>query len=276
MEKQIIDKILEIIKNCSTHDGWAQQAKVCSQCKKEGIDLKELGGTKKVFTLLEKTKNIEVSKDSHELPILKVKEENNMDTIKSKKDKKGLFKLGYVANHPHSRKEDNCITILSKIAGHEISLQKVDEFIESNEFKLEYFDNENNHVPNETEALEKSFMLPIKDRNNGNIYGVFSRQTLHDNFTGVIWQTTSIGGLERYGKINSTSIEEFKRIAQNKEITEGNIMKYIIDKVEYRNGGGYAKFPDGKNVTKENGKYAIFQTKLKTKSKTPIIGIFSK
>lgn len=119
-------------------------------------------------------------------------------------------------------------------------------------------------------------MLPIKDQYNGNIYGVFSRRTLKENFIGVFWQTTSIGGLERYGKINSTSIEEFKRIAQNEEITEGNIMKYIIDKVEYRNGGGYAKFPDGKNVTKDNGKYAIFQTKLETTSKTKIIIWFTK
>lgn len=66
----IIEKILSIISE-SLKDGWAQQAAVCKKCKERGIDLKEYGGTKAVFSQM--SEYIEISRDSNNLPTLRPK-----------------------------------------------------------------------------------------------------------------------------------------------------------------------------------------------------------
>ena len=73
MEERVRRIIFDIIsKECFRFDGWAKQASVCAECKKKGIDLKEMGGAKKVFAQL--TDFVEVGKDNANLPILKLKE----------------------------------------------------------------------------------------------------------------------------------------------------------------------------------------------------------
>ena len=52
LEDGIKKQILCIIAEASMQDGWAKQAVVCSECLKQGIDLKIYGGAKNVFPQL--------------------------------------------------------------------------------------------------------------------------------------------------------------------------------------------------------------------------------
>lgn len=67
----IREKILQIVKDFSQKDGWAKQATVCLNCKRQDIDLKAIGGPQRVFSEL--TEWIEKDVDSHNLPILRLK-----------------------------------------------------------------------------------------------------------------------------------------------------------------------------------------------------------
>lgn len=261
LKNKIKEQILGIIAERSIYDGWAKQADVCSQCKKQGINLKEYGGPKIVFPLL--SDYIEISSDSARLPILKlkenslVKEDSNTANVQSETEekKKGLCRLGYVRNLPRKDKTFSCLDALSKLANRDVSLPEINTFIESDNFKINYFDSDKNITSNEDEAVLKKFVLPFKDKCDGDIYGEFSRKDLDANFVGVFWRSTSIINLQKYGTINPRSIDDLKTMSQNEHIEESNIFKYVISDVEYLNGAGYAKFEDGTIVSKESGKF---------------------
>lgn len=105
LENEIKEQVLRIIAETSIHNGWAKQATVCLQCQKQGVNLKEYGGAKIVFSQL--SDYVEISSDSDRLPILKlkgnsfVKDGSITTSIQSEaEEKKGLCRLGYVRNLP--------------------------------------------------------------------------------------------------------------------------------------------------------------------------------
>ena len=283
LEDSIKKQILCIIAEASMQDGWAKQAVVCSKCLKQGIDLKIYGGAKNVFSQL--SEYIEISSDTHRLPILKlredslVKDSSNPTNVQfeAKAEKKGLCRLGYVHNLPKKDKPFSCLdALLMLVDNQNITLQEINTYIESDDFKIEYFDSNKNQISNENEAVIKRFILPFKDKYNGNIYGEFSRKKATDNFLGVFWYSTSIISLKKYGEINPQSINDLRYISQNESITESNIFNYVISDVEYLNGAGYAKFTNGGQVSQESGKFARFKTCLRTKSGNAIFIWFTK
>ena len=198
LEDGIKKQILCIIAEASMQDGWAKQAVVCSECLKQGIDLKIYGGAKNVFPQL--SEYIEISSDTHRLPILKLREDSlvkdrSIQTnvqFEAKAEKKGLCRLGYVHNLPKKNKPFSCLDALLVLVNRNITLQEIDTYIESDDFKIEYFDSNKNPTLNENEAITKRFILPFKDKYNGDIYGEFSRKKTTDNFIGVFWYSTSI------------------------------------------------------------------------------------
>ena len=282
LENEIKEQILRIIAETSVHDGWAKQAVVCLQCQKQGVNLKEFGGAKIVFPQL--SDYIEISSDSDGLPILKlkknsfIKEGSTATNVQSETEeqKKGLCRLGYVYNLPRKDKKYSCLDALSKLANRNVTLQEINTFIESDDFKINYFDFDKNITSNEDEAVVKRFVLPFKDKCDGDIYGEFSRKNLNANFVGIFWYSTSIINLQKYGTISQHSIDDLRNISPNEHITESNIFKYVISDVEYLNGAGYAKFEDGTIVSKEFGKFARFKTNLKTKSGAQVFIWFTK
>lgn len=282
LENEIKEQILRIIAETSKDDGWAKQAAVCLQCQKQGVNLKEFGGAKIVFPQL--SDYIEISRDSDGLPILKlkknsfVKEGSTVTNVQSETEEKkhGLFRLGYVCNLSGKDKKISCLDALSKLANRNVTLPEINAFIESDDFKINYFDFDKNITSNEEEAVVKRFVLPFKDECDGDIYGEFSRKDLNANFVGVFWYSTSIINLQKYGTINQRSIDDLRTISQNENITESNILRYVISDVEYLNGAGYAKFEDGTIVSMESGKFARFKTNLKTKSGTQVFIWFTK
>lgn len=282
LEDGIKKQILCIIAEASMQDGWAKQAVVCSECLKQGIDLKIYGGAKNVFPQL--SEYIEISSDTHRLPILKLREDSlvkdrSIQTnvqFEAKAEKKGLCRLGYVHNLPKKNKPFSCLDALLVLVNRNITLQEIDTYIESDDFKIEYFDSNKNPTLNENEAITKRFILPFKDKYNGDIYGEFSRKKTTDNFIGVFWYSTSIISLKKYGEINPQSINDLRYISQNESITESNIFSYVISDVEYLNGAGYTKFTNGDQVSQESGKFARFETCLKTKPGNAIFIWFTK
>lgn len=282
LEDKIKEQILSIVAEASIYNGWAKQAAVCLQCCKKGINLKEYGGAKNVFSLL--SDSIETNRDSDNLPILKLKERrfikdsSRPTNVQSEvKDRKiGLLSLGYVSNLHRKDKKTSCLDTLLKLTDQNVTLQEINAYIDSDDFKIDYFNNEGEIVSNEDQAFIKRFILPFKDKRGGDIYGEFSRKDLKNNFVGVYWYSTSILNLQKYGTITPQSIEALRAISQNEDISESNIFRYIIGNVEYLNGAGYAKFDDGTIVSKDTGKFARFRTSLKTKLGTSIFIWFTK
>lgn len=282
LENEVKEQILRIIAEASIHNGWAKQATVCLQCKEKGVNLKEYGGAKNVFSQL--SDDVEISSDSDRLPILKIKKNSFVKgssittnvLSEAEEKKKGLCRLGYVCNLPRKGKTFSCLDALSKLANRNVTLQEINTFIESDDFKIDYFDSDQNITSNVDEAVVKRFILPFKDKCDGDIYGEFSRKDLNVNFVGVLWRSTSIISLQKYGTISQRSIGDLRTISQNEHITESNIFGYVISDVEYLNGAGYARFEDGTIVSRESGKFARFKTNLKTKSGTKVFIWFTK
>lgn len=181
-------------------------------------------------------------------------------------EKKGLFRLGYV-NLKRNEKGQNCITKLSQIIGHEIQLDEINSFIESDDFILEFID-KNWIVTDEDTSTGFRFKLPWIDAKGNDIYGYF--QKIDSGFAGVKWVT----GLRNYGYINPICWEKLKALCGN-DITESTIGKYITSSIEYYNGAGHTKFRDGTAVTSEKGKFIRFNTSLSINGET-LVGWFTK
>lgn len=274
IEENVKIKILSIINDITSESQeWAKQALVCLRCQKMGIKLKEHGGTKKVFSEL--SNYVETNLDSDGLPILKLKKKdsfvNNLITenteIKAKDDKKGLCSLGYIRNLTQKNGLNSCVDFLSKLIEQNITLQEIDTYIEYD--KIVYLDF-NGNPTSENKAVVKRVYLSIKDKYNGYIYGEFNRENTTNDFVGIYWYSTSILSFEKYGKINSKSIENLKQISHNKDITESNIFSYVTG-VEYLNGGGYSKSREGCKISLKDSKFCRFKTSLKTQSDEPIL-----
>lgn len=186
-------------------------------------------------------------------------------------EKFGLLKLGTVTNLKTNEKGQNCISILSLLLGRRITLKEINTFIESENFSLEYIDKYGN-ATDKYSCIGFRFKLPWQDVKWNNVYGHFSKNG--SIFNGVIWGGKKIVNLRKYGYINQTCWEKLKTLCGN-EITESFIGEYITSDIEFYNGAGYTKFPDGTVVTSETGKFIKFNTSL-TVNNEALVGWFAK
>lgn len=188
--------------------------------------------------------------------------------------KKGIYKLGYVKNAKKNESGENFISFLSKIVGRNISLSELNDFVESDNCILEYYDEKFNRTSREF-GLTLKFKTPFQNRRKEDIYGVFTRKSCDDSFWGVNWESAK--SLSNYGTIHPNSITALKELTSNNEISENDFKKYIIDEsFVYINGAGHNKFPNGDEVNEANGKFVIFKTKLSTHGGKKILGWFTK
>lgn len=188
-------------------------------------------------------------------------------------EKKGLFKLGKVKSLAYNERKQNCMTYLSRLVGREISLEELDNFIESHKFHVDYL-NENGESCKEEEAYSFRFKLPWKTRDKKMIYGCFSRFKLDWSFVGVNWITeteTFNFGRKHIVPLCWSKLEELTGLS----LSERTIKNYITSEFQYCNGAGYTKYSDDTPVTLEAAKFIKFETSLKYKNKT-ILGWFTK
>lgn len=182
-------------------------------------------------------------------------------------EKTGLFKLGFVKNLKPNDKGQNCISILSQIIGHEIQLDEINSFIESDDFICDFID-KNGIVTDEDTSTGFRFKLPWQDAKGNEVYGYFSKADF--GFVGVRWVT----GLRNYGFIDKTCWEKLKSIS-GIDIEESTIGKYITSSIDYYNGAGHTKFTDGTVVSSKTGKFIKFNTNISVNGEV-LVGWFTK
>ena len=186
-------------------------------------------------------------------------------------EKTGLMKLGFVKNLKPNTNGENCISVLSKITGQKVSLKDINEFIESELCKIEYSDQNGNSCTIEN-ALVLKFQLNRKSKNGDYIYGVFRRKDTTGNFMGITWEITKTP--KSLGIVNNNSLTNRWAIAEctSEEIED----VFGVKSMEYLNGAGHNKFPDGTVVDEKNAKFIRFKTTLKNHDGKILYGWFTK
>ena len=186
-------------------------------------------------------------------------------------EKTGLMKLGFVKNLKPNTNGENCISILSKITGQRILLKDINDFIESELCKIEYSDQQGNPCTIEN-ALVLKFQLNQKSKNGDYIYGVFQRKDTTGNFMGITWEITKTP--KSLGAINENCLANLCAIA---DCTINKIEDiFVVNSIEYFNGAGHKKFPDGTVVDEKNAKFIRFKTTLKNHDGKILYGWFTK
>ena len=186
-------------------------------------------------------------------------------------EKTGLMKLGYVKNLKPNTNGENCISVLSKIIGQKVTLKDINEFIESELCKIEYSDQNGNSCTIEN-ALVLKFQLNRKSKNGDYIYGVFHRKDTTGNFMGITWETTKTP--KTLGIVNDNSLTNLCAIADR---TINDIEDVFVDNsIEYLNGAGHNKFPDGTVVDEKKAKFIRFKTTLTNHDGKILYGWFTK
>ena len=142
-------------------------------------------------------------------------------------EKKGLMGLGYVANLVSKDNKGDYLSILQTKflpEQNKVTKAQIDAYIESDECKIEYLD-ENNEQTDKNNALRERFVLPFKDKYGGSIYGIFSRQDTESNFVGVTWESIST-----IGRINNLDclIDKLRKETQNESIDVTNLFSYVV------------------------------------------------
>lgn len=183
--------------------------------------------------------------------------------------KYGLLKLGLVTNLKRNENGQNCVSFLSKLIGRDIKLTDINNFVESDDFNLEFIDDDRN-ITDKDSSTGFRFKLPWQDNKGYDVYGYFKKSG--STFIGVNW--ISNPGIKKYGVIDPTCWEKLKSIC-GIEITESNILEYITSDIEFYNGAGYPKFSDGTVVTSETGKFIKFSTCFSMNGEV-LIGWFTK
>lgn len=186
-------------------------------------------------------------------------------------EKTGIMRLGYVKNLKPNVNGENCVTVLSKIAGQKILLKDINSFIESDLCKIEYFDALGT-LCTEDKALALKFLLTQKSRNDDYIYGVYKRKDTTGNFMGITWEIAK--SPKSLGLINANSLDVLRDITKTsiKDIED----IFVINSIEYFNGAGHNKFPDGTPVDEKNAKFIRFKTTLTKQDGQILYGWFTK
>ncbi len=190
-----------------------------------------------------------------------------MDTT----EKTGLKKLGYVKNLKKNSNGENCISVLSKITGKKILSKDIDDFIESESCKVEYFDQQGDPCTKEN-AFVLKFQLDQRSKNGDFIYGVFQRKDKTGNFVGITWDLTKTP--KSLGTINDNSLANLCAIADSTINSVEDI--FVVNSIEYFNGAGHNKFSDGTVVDEKNAKFIRFKTTLKNHDGKILYGWFTK
>lgn len=185
-------------------------------------------------------------------------------------DKTGITKLGYVYNLKKSEKGGNCFSILDNIAGNVVPPKVINDYIDSDEFKVVYY-NESGEISDESHAFILKFELPVTTKRGDKIFGVFSRNKLTDPFNGVFWKVSICS----IGRINPKCFERVKDLT-GQSLTTDNLDNFVVGELEYFNGAGHTKFPDGTKVNAKTGKFARFKLSLKTSAGDVMYGWFTK
>lgn len=186
-------------------------------------------------------------------------------------EKTGLMKLGFVKNLKPNTNGENCISVLSKITGQRILLKDINDFIESELCKIEYSDQQGNPCTIEN-ALVLKFQLNQKSKNGDYIYGVFQRKDTTGNFMGITWEITKTP--KSLGAINENCLANLCAIAGRTINKIEDI--FVVNSIEYFNGAGHNKFPDGTVVDEKNAKFIRFKTTLKNHDGKILYGWFTK
>lgn len=186
-------------------------------------------------------------------------------------EKKGIIKLGYVVNLRKSDNRPDCFSVLSKIAGRDISRKEIDDYIESAEFKVLYYD-ENNSLSEQSTAFSFRFEIPIKSMKGETIYGVFSRRSIETPYSGVWWEKT----VTSLGIISPNAFDYIRNLTGDFSISEKTLEQFVTGRTTYFNGAGYSQFEDGTMVDGLSGKFARFETRFRTPSEETIYGWFTK
>ena len=174
-------------------------------------------------------------------------------------EKTGIMKLGFVKNLKLNENGENCISLLSKITGRRILLKDINDFIESDQFKIEYFDSQGNPCTRE-DALVLKFQLDQKSKTSDYIYGVFERKDTAEKFKGVTWKIAKTP--KSLGDINENSLANLRAIADSNCTIDNIEAIFAVNSIEYFNGAGYNKFSDGTVVEEKNAKFIRFKTTL--------------
>lgn len=186
-------------------------------------------------------------------------------------EKTGIMKLGYVKNLKPNVNGENCISVLSKIIGQKVLLKDINEFIESDQCKILYYDQQGNLCTIEN-ALVLKFRLVQKSQAGDYIYGVFERKVTTGYFSGITWETAKAPN--SLGEINEKSLANLCAIA---DCTINSIEDaFDVNSIEYFNGAGHNKFPDGTVVGEKNAKFIRFKTTLKDHQGKILYGWFTK
>ena len=183
-------------------------------------------------------------------------------------NKFGLLKLGWVTNLKPNEKGQNCVSFLSQLIGRKMTLNEINTFIESDDFNLEFIDNDGN-ITEEEFSSGFRFKLPWQDVKGNDVFGYYTKKG--SIFSGVMWQSDL--GMKKYGDIDPTCWEKLKNIC-GIDITEVNIGEYINSKIEYYNGAGYTS-RDGIPTNEKTGKFIKFSTNINT-DEGLIVGWFTK
>lgn len=189
----------------------------------------------------------------------------------NKTEKTGVMRLGFVGNlKPNGHKAD-CMTILSKIAGHRILLKDINNFIDSDRCKIEYYDAQGTSCTKE-KAHTLKFRLPQKSKKNDYIYCVYKRKDTTGNFTGITWETEK--SPQSIGLINANSLDYLRNITEHPIENIEDI--FVVNSIEYFNGAGYNKFSDETPVDERNAKFIRFKTTLEKPDGQILYGWFTK
>ena len=189
-------------------------------------------------------------------------------------EKYGIVKLGWVRNIKRNPSGQNCFDYLSQMVRKPISQKEIDDFIESGDCKIKYYD-ANGVICEECDAIRLTFNLPYTDRSgNYMINGVFTRETTGNSFVGVKWEWAPC--IQNYCINNPGCIQLLRNLSNCQNIDTDNIESYIASDVTYLNGAGCSHFQDGTDVNSDTSKFARFETTLRTATNEEIFGWLTK
>ena len=187
-------------------------------------------------------------------------------------NKYGLYKLGLVLD-----KNTPWVDSLKEIVidPTSVTTEKVNNFIESAEFRQEFIDSYDN-VCYEECAEGFRFRTPFKNKYGEFIYGFFKKNDKGDGYVGVRWSSPQFRRMKKMqdiGLILPESWDKLRSFCGKDDLDEYG--DYLLLPEDYYNGAGHKQFPDGTLVTQKTAKFAVINTTLRNENDVPIIGWFT-
>ena len=185
-------------------------------------------------------------------------------------NKHGLYKLGLVL-------DKSWIDSLKKVVqdSTEVTVNIVNDFIESEDFCKEYIDL-NDNLCSEECAEGFRFKTPFKNKKDEVIYGFFKKNDKGDGYVGVKWSSPQFRRMMKMQDIGFILLESWDKLRSicGKEDLE-DYGDYLVLPEEYYNVAGH-KEKKRIPVTKETAKFAVIRTTIQDKNGNPVMGWFTK